>query len=167
MAQANSRAGKGNSVIARPGMVNTTSSPALSDGSRNDSAHIGGGSLPEHQVTYVFTIPFPPSANTLYRAFRGRNILSQKGREFYDQGQAALLPQKRPTVPLAGALEVTIMLCAPTRRGYDVDNRAKGVLDLLTKVGIWADDEQVVKLTIEKGPVLPGGAARVAVAVRE
>lgn len=116
--------------------------------------------------TYTYTLPWPPSVNTLWRAVRGRNILSKRGREFYEDGQRVLLPQPRPSSPLLGRVSVTITLLPPTRRGYDIDNRTKAVLDLLTKAGIWADDEQVTRLLVEKGEVTKGGAAVVTVEAR-
>lgn len=116
-------------------------------------------------MKYTYTLPFPVSVNSLYRAVQGRSKLSKRGREFYADGLRVLLPQPRPSSPLLGRLAVSIVLHPPTRRGYDCDNYAKGALDLLTKAGIWGDDEQITRLLIEKGTVTKGGAAVVTVEV--
>ena len=42
--------------------------------------------------------------------------------------------------PISGQVMVSIDLKSPTKRAYDIDNRAKAVLDLLVKNGIIEDD---------------------------
>lgn len=59
--------------------------------------------------------------------------------------------------PLGGPLIVTVVaVCSrpkTTKRYYprgDVDNFAKGILDVLTKRGYWNDDDQIVDLYVRK-----------------
>ena len=94
-------------------------------------------------------LPWPPSVNTYYRAFRGRNILSKRGREYRVDALAAIGPVD---TPLAGRLEVSLGLYPPDARRRDVDNYSKGVLDALTHAGVWVDDEQIDKLGVLKCP---------------
>ena len=58
---------------------------------------------------------------------------------------------------MKGNLRVGLTCCVPkpatTKRMNplgDVDNYAKGVLDVLTKKGYWEDDMQIVELHVEK-----------------
>lgn len=72
---------------------------------------------------------------------------------FLEQAKGALLER----VPLEGLLEVSIDCYVEkpktskrsTPRG-DVDNYAKGVLDVLTDRKFWGDDDQVVALQVTK-----------------
>ena len=101
----------------------------------------------------------------MYRVFNNRSILSQKGREYRAAGLVALLTQKPPRWPAEARLSVSLEVCAPTRRRLDLDNYGKGVLDLLTHGGVYADDSQIDELLIRRGPVVAGG--RVEVQIRE
>ena len=76
----------------------------------------------------------------------------QKGaREYYTNALRDLMISRQlPELPLNGALAVRIILRPPDRRKFDIDNRAKAVLDLLTKAAVWQDDEQVIQLTMIK-----------------
>lgn len=110
------------------------------------------------------TLPFPPSTNAIWRAIvqkgRVRNILSKPGREYRKSATEAAQAQYSGK-PIQGRLSVTITLHAPTRRAYDVDNRAKAALDAITHAGVWGDDEQVDQLTIIRGEQAKGGGCLV------
>lgn len=60
---------------------------------------------------------------------------------------------------LAGPLDVTYVLCAPSRRAVDSDNVLKPLKDALTKARFWTDDSNAVirSEAIEWGDVVPGG----------
>ena len=113
----------------------------------------------------MIVLPWGPSVNAMYRVFRGRSILSQRGREYRTAGLAALIPQSPARWPAESRLSVSVTLFPPTRRRFDVDNFCKGFLDLLTHGGIYADDSQIDELLIRRGPVVAGG--RVEVEIRE
>lgn len=99
---------------------------------------------------HSITLPFPPSVNSIWRSFRGRNILSKKGREYFAQAAAEVSKQVDGTI--ATPLQVTIVLTPPDRRKRDIDNSAKVVLDSLTKGGAITDDSLVDRLIIERRP---------------
>lgn len=101
-----------------------------------------GLSMPKNYAAVV--IPFPPSANSLWRAVKGRNIMSAKYRDWLaDAGQC--LAQQRPA-KVTGPVNLTIELTAPDKRKRDLDNRLKPAIDLLVKHGvIEADDNSVVR----------------------
>ena len=58
---------------------------------------------------------------------------------------------------IAQPVEVRLTLRPPSKRAYDIDNRAKATLDALVKAGILADDRQVSRLILEKGLPIDGG----------
>jgi hypothetical protein len=59
--------------------------------------------------------------------------------------------------PIEGDLDVEVVVFPPDGRRRDVDNVQKALLDALEHGGVYADDNQIVKLAIEKGPVVEGG----------
>lgn len=99
----------------------------------------------------TFELPFPPSVNSMYRAFRRGNIcttiMSKKGREYVEDVRNRV----QVSAPLTVRLEVRIDLYPPDNRRRDIDNYTKCVLDSLTKCGVWEDDSQIDKLTIIRG----------------
>ena len=109
------------------------------------------------------TLPFPPSVNGYWRSFRGRNILSKRGREYQKAAGHALTLQTLPNFGPDTRLHITLILHAPTRAKRDVDNYLKAPLDVLTKAGIWGDDEQIDSLTVRRGEVIKGGRIEVEV----
>jgi Holliday junction resolvase RusA-like endonuclease len=72
---------------------------------------------------------------------------------------------KREKTPQFGAqrLAVTILLHGPNRRVFDLDNRAKAILDSLQRAGVYADDEQIDRLTLVRGDIVKGGLAVVTI----
>lgn len=100
---------------------------------------------------YELDLPWPPSVNQWKTPFRGRMILTKKGRE-YRQKVSEIMGE----IGLSGEM-VSERLCvhmelnAPTARKYDADNFCKSVFDALTKCGFWEDDELIDKLVITKG----------------
>lgn len=110
-------------------------------------------------------LPWPLSVNLMYRSVRGRSILSSAGRDYRTRALHALIPQPRPATPLQDRLSVTITAYPPDRRRRDLDNLPKGVLDLLTHGGVYADDSQIDRLLIVRGPVERGGTVTVDIEV--
>lgn len=93
------------------------------------------------------TLPFPPSVNTYWRTFRGRMIISAKGREYREVVEHLLgyMPQVEP---LEGKVKVDIEAYRPDNRRRDLDNLFKAPLDALTYAGVWQDDSQITDLRI-------------------
>lgn len=101
------------------------------------------------------TLPFPPSINGYWRAYRGRQIISKRGRAYRASVLKQMLCEKRPRFQCE--LDVHMVLVPPDRRQRDIDNYTKAVFDALTHAGFWADDSQVKRLTIEmRTPEKPG-----------
>ena len=99
----------------------------------------------ENGVT--LTLPWPPSMNTYWRTFKGRMIISAKGRAYRE----AVIEQ----VMLQGGLKgyqgkmvVEIEAYRPDKRKRDLDNLLKAALDGCTHAGVWEDDSNIVDLRI-------------------
>lgn len=89
-------------------------------------------------------LPYPPSANTCWRQWRGRTLVSAEYRRYK---RDVALVWGRPT-PLDGPLEVEVMLYRPRKVG-DIDNRLKPLFDSLNGLA-WHDDAQVSRLVVER-----------------
>lgn len=116
-------------------------------------------------MTFTFTLPWPPSVNTYYRAIRrGRgavNILSAKGRQYPQLCKVAIGFHGHR--PISGRIRLLVDLYPPDRRRRDLDNHIKPLQDALTKCRIWEDDSQVDELKITRKDRVPGGQAVVTV----
>jgi crossover junction endodeoxyribonuclease RusA len=101
-------------------------------------------------------LPWPPSTNTLWRAVRGRNILSEKYRAWRQAAGMELMMQQ-PKKHL-GPVAITIELCSPDKRRWDIDNKTKATLDLLVEHGVIEDDSASIlkELTVRIGEGFTG-----------
>ncbi|MGB3725912.1 MAG: RusA family crossover junction endodeoxyribonuclease [Glaciecola sp.] len=106
---------------------------------------------------YKFTLPYPPSVNGYWRAFRNRQIISKRGRDYVKLATEKMIELKLHDEMISEQVAFEMTINPPTLRKYDVDNFTKGVFDALTKCGFWVDDEQVQKLTVKKGVKTKGG----------
>ncbi len=107
---------------------------------------------------YKFEMPWPPSVNGGYRGvFRGRILLSKKGREYKAKAKAHIESIGLGSELLSERLSVKITLYPPDKRRRDIDNYTKAVFDSITEAKFWDDDEQVDRLVIEKGEKRKGG----------
>jgi len=101
----------------------------------------------------MLCIPWPPSANRYYRAVKGRSILSKEARD-YRELIKAMMPMAQP---LEGRLSVTVYAYPPDQRKRDLDNMLKQTLDALQHAGIYVDDSQIDRLSIERKGHCSGG----------
>ena len=115
-------------------------------------------------MSFVMSLPFPPSVNTYYRRGKHATYLSEKGRR-YKAEVADLVCEYHPTnkIRMTGRLSVFLGISAPTKRSYDIDNRIKAVLDALQDAGVFDDDEQVDQITLVRIPPSKGGYCSVVI----
>lgn len=106
---------------------------------------------------YEFTMPYPPSVNAMWNSWRGRVMLSKRGREYRSEAIKCIMKLNLDDELLDCDLSFHMVINPPTLRRYDVDNFTKAVFDSLTHSQFWVDDEQVQRLTIEKGIKTKGG----------
>lgn len=112
-------------------------------------------------------LPYPPSANVLWRQVGRRLIVNTKARKWKEA--AALTAQAAGMRVLAGAVAVHLVLHPKlTKAGQassvriDVDNAIKPSLDALNGIA-WIDDKQVIRIVAEVGEPIQGGGLTVTV----
>jgi crossover junction endodeoxyribonuclease RusA len=122
---------------------------------------------------YNFTMPYPPTLNHYHQPVRiGKSVRIIKGakaRQYAKDMELHLesLGLRNEMINESVKLSVTLTLNPPTLARYDVDNRAKGVLDALSNANFYADDSQIHRLTVIKGEKTKGGNVIVKVEVME
>lgn len=99
----------------------------------------------------VVVLPYPPTVNTYWRQFRGRTLLSAKGRAYREAVHAACMGQA--VKPVDGRLAVHIVAWMPDNRVRDVDNITKACLDGLAHARVYEDDGQIDDLRITRAGV--------------
>jgi crossover junction endodeoxyribonuclease RusA len=111
-------------------------------------------------------LPYPPTLNTGWRCLGGRVVLAKRQRVYRRiVREKLLLVTADPDSPYTTnfghkALNLTIVLCPPTRRRYDLDNVVKPCVDALMQAGVMVDDSQIVSIQAEKAePSPPTGYA--------
>lgn len=95
-------------------------------------------------------LPYPPSANKIYRHTRHGVMLSSQTKKFRQQ-VSDYIEQIWPVgfATIKGDLHVEVALSPPARiRRRDIDNPIKSLFDALTHAGIWEDDSQVSSLLV-------------------
>lgn len=114
------------------------------------------GVEPLRMVT--LTLPFPPSANRIWRTGKGRTYLNPKYKAWKDEAFACYLQQKKVAGhPIAGHFTYHITLDEKKRKvARDGDNRNKAPLDFLQSVGLIEDDKLADAGSWSWGPIEPG-----------
>ena len=100
-------------------------------------------------------LPYPPSANHLYRRVGSRMLISREGRRYRERVCAILAAAG--VRRFDGPIRLQIEIYPPDRRRRDVDNAQKAILDSLQHGGLYRDDSQVAKLEVERRGVVRGG----------
>lgn len=94
------------------------------------------------------SLPWPPSTNELY-AIGGnhRRVVSPRYKAWKETAGWTLQAQRPPK--FSGPVSITIELCPPHTRRFDLDNRTKSTLDLLVTHGVLPDDNSVHVRSLE------------------
>lgn len=109
-------------------------------------------------VALSIDLPYPPTVNTYWRHVGSKVLISKTGRRFRDlvEGQVMLLGLNQV---ILGKIEVSILVAPPDRRRRDIDNVLKALLDALEHAGVYRDDSQIAKLSIERSEPVENGRA--------
>lgn len=104
----------------------------------------------------IFTIPFPPTVNHIWKASGKRRYLSAEYLRFIDLVGWEL---KRVRAKSFGdaRLGVTMLVNPPDKRRRDIDNVLKAVLDSLARAGLMTDDCQIDQIAVRRGNVIKDG----------
>lgn len=108
-------------------------------------------------------LPWPPSANRYWRhpnkgRLAGRHLISREGRAYRSE---VIWRIQRTAEPLTGRLDVQFQAAPPDRRNRDLDNLLKAAQDALSHAGVWGDDSQIDRLSVERLAPIRGGELRV------
>jgi len=109
-------------------------------------------------MSYEIKLPWPPSVNQWKSPFKGRMILTKKGRDYRKEVHALMDSYGISNEMISDRLRVTLYLTPPTARKFDIDNFCKSPFDALTTCGFWLDDELIDELRIKKMPKSKGGS---------
>lgn len=109
-------------------------------------------------MSILLDLPIPPSMNSYWRHGPNRSRtapegavlthVSKEGRDYRKEVAAEWIAQRNRT-PLSGPLVVRGWIWF-SRRGSDVDNRIKPLLDALEEAGCYEDDGQVAWVSIRR-----------------
>lgn len=117
----------------------------------------------------ILYLPFPPSVNDYYgtRKAGKRYIkyIKAAGKVFREEARKSLHRQlgNKGSYPLTDKLMVEATLFMPDRRGRDMDNYNKALLDACSAdekddwYGLWENDKQLDQLFMYRGAVTKGG----------
>lgn len=105
-------------------------------------------------------LPHPPSVNT-YWGFSGhRRFLTAKAVTFKKIVHLVFKQSKHSGFGNK-LLAVEVLLNPPDKRIRDIDNNIKSLLDAMCQAGIFTDDFQINKITIERGMTVKNGSCEV------
>jgi crossover junction endodeoxyribonuclease RusA len=112
---------------------------------------------------YEFILPFPVSANAVWRGAGRYVYLSGRSKKFRTEVLEHMASIGLYREFLDEPLIVTLVLNPPSKREYDVDNFFKSTFDALTYCGFWTDDKLVIECRAIKGQVTKKGNVMVRV----
>ncbi len=101
----------------------------------------------------TFSLPYPPSANKIWRNLGDRVVKSADYRQWLFAANAAIPFAARGVI--TGRCGVTVIADRPDRRARDIDNLAKPILDVLKPQknlplkGVIRDDHLVAPLVLD------------------
>jgi crossover junction endodeoxyribonuclease RusA len=110
-------------------------------------------------------LPYPPSINAYWLTSGRRKYISKRGVAFKLAVQDYVIEH---CIPKLGDvdLEVDVILHPRSKKLMDIDNCLKAILDSCQDAGIFDDDSQVQRLTVERGEAIKFGGCQVFIKVK-
>jgi crossover junction endodeoxyribonuclease RusA len=107
----------------------------------------------------TLTFPYPPSVNSYWLQSGKRRYISKRGVEF-----KTAVKEICTDLPSFGdqPIEISIVLYPRNKRLLDIDNVCKAILDSMNGL-LYTDDQQVWKLSVERGATIKGGGCQVTI----
>jgi crossover junction endodeoxyribonuclease RusA len=106
-------------------------------------------------------LPYPPSANSIWRIAGKRIILSERGRLYHREVAMCVLNQLGTPETILGPISLDVLASAPDNRKRDLGNLGKITLDALTHAKVWKDDSQIQRECWEWGERSHSGSLQV------
>lgn len=113
--------------------------------------------------TLTFQFPYPPSVNSYWLQSGKRRYISKRGVEFKKAVHEIL---DGVTGFGDAPVEVSIILYPRDKRLLDIDNCCKAIMDSMNGI-IFDDDQQVWRLSVERGEKIKGGGCSVSICLYE
>ena len=107
----------------------------------------------------TLNFPYPPSVNAYWLQSGKRRYISKRGVEF--KKAVHEICQGLPSFN-DRALSIEIILFPRDKRLLDIDNCCKAILDSMNGI-MYDDDQQVWKLSVERGQKIKGGGCQVTI----
>lgn len=111
------------------------------------------------------TLPYPPSSNSIWRAYAGRNIASAAYRAWQKKASDALSDRHGYVEREDGPYVITITAERPDKRKRDIANIEKAISDILVKNGVVKDDSDAQRVTLQWSETPPRKDAMVYVEI--
>lgn len=107
-------------------------------------------------------LPYPPSANLIWRRSKFSTYMSKEGKAYKEQVADYIAAENFPKFGDAD-IKVSMILRPRDKRKRDIDNCLKISIDSLASAGLFDDDFQIQELTIKRGEPISGGLLLVVV----
>lgn len=106
-----------------------------------------------------FNFPYPPSTNAYWGTAGKRRYISKRGQEF----KSAVREILKDSISFGSSpVELQIIFHPRDKRLMDIDNCLKAIQDSMNGI-MYDDDQQVWKLTVERGAKIKGGGCEVTI----
>lgn len=114
----------------------------------------------------TLSLPYPPSANRLWRAVQGRNIKSREYRDWMIEAYASVLRSLgRPPHKILGPYRMTLVADRPDKRRRDLSNLLKATEDFLTYCGAIEDDSNATSILMQWSELTPAKPGAITVTI--